>query len=112
MQRLSVVARLFPLIESGEKTSTIRWREARIGPGLMRYVCDGDVGRTALVWVTRCTDMPLYEAAAFLGREHDWPDTVLLAGMQEHYPQIAMDCKVQIIEHLSPMETARRLRLR
>lgn len=112
MQRLSVVARLFPLVESGEKRSTIRWREARIRPGLMRYACEGEAARTALVWVTKCTDMPLNEAAAFLGCEQEWPEAVMLDGMREHYPSIEIDSIVQVIEHLSPMETAQRLRLR
>lgn len=75
IQTLGVVARLFPLIESGEKTSTIRWREAPIAPGPMRYVCDGDPLRTVVVEVTRVTSMPLRAAAAFLGRREDGPTT-------------------------------------
>jgi hypothetical protein len=108
MQTLGVVARLFPLIEAGEKTSTIRWREARIVPGYLRYVCDGDPAETAIVWVTRCTDIPLSEAAAFVGREAEWPKEVMLAGMREHYPEIRWDDVVQIVEHLTPAETLRR----
>jgi hypothetical protein len=88
MQELGVVPRLFPLIEAGQKTSTIRWRETSIAPGYMRYVCDGDATRTAIVWVTRCTDLPLSEAAAFVERESEWPREVMLAGMREHYPEI------------------------
>lgn len=38
MQELSVVGRLFPLILDGSKTSTIRWNERPITPGLLRYV--------------------------------------------------------------------------
>lgn len=106
MQSLLVVARLFPLIESGEKRSTIRWREQRIEPGLMTYVCQGDVHKTALVHVTRCTDMPLREAAAFLGKQDEWPNAVMLEGMREHYPEIELASIVQIVEHLSPAETA------
>ena len=102
MQTLAVVARLFPLILSGEKTATIRWRETRIAPGPMIYVCDGDPGRTVVVEVTRCTDMPLSEAAAFLGRQEEWPDAVMLSGMREHYPGITLDDMVQVVEHLPP----------
>jgi hypothetical protein len=105
MQSLLVVARLFPLIESGEKRSTIRWREQRIEPGLMTYVCQGDVHKTALVHVIRCTDIPLREAAAFLGKQDEWPDAVTLEGMREHYPAIELASIVQIVEHLSPAET-------
>lgn len=108
MQQLGVVARLFPAILTGEKRSTIRWRETRIGPGYMRYVCDGDPERTAIVWVTCCTDMPLSEAAAFVDREAEWPKEVMLAGMREHYPAIEWNDVVQIVEHLSPADTAKR----
>lgn len=106
MQTLTVVARLFPLVENGEKISTIRWRERRIEPGLMTYVCEGDAQKSAVVWVTTCTDMPLSEAAAFLGREEEWPDAVMLEGMREHYPEIELTSIVQIVEHLSPAETS------
>jgi hypothetical protein len=106
MQTLTVVARLFPLVENGEKTSTIRWRERRIEPGLMTYVCEGDAQKFAVVWVTTCTDMPLSEAAAFLGREEEWPDAAMLEGMREHYPEIELTSIVQIVEHLSPAETS------
>lgn len=108
MQQLAVVARLFPLILSGEKRSTIRWRETRIVPGYMRYVSEGDPRDTAIVWVTRCTDVPLSDAAAFVGRETEWPKEVMLSGMREHYPAIGWSDVVQIVEHLTPSETARR----
>jgi hypothetical protein len=108
MQTLNVVARLFPLIQAGEKTSTIRWRETRIVPGFLRYVCDGDPAKTAIVWVTRCTNIPLSEAAAFVGRQAEWPKEVMLAGMREHYPEIRWEDVVQIIEHLTPAETLKR----
>ena len=105
MQRLGVVPRLFPLVENGEKTSTIRWRETRIAPGYLRYVCDGDPAKTAIVWVTRCRDVPLSEAAAAVGKETEWPKEVMLDGMREHYPDIQWDDLVQIVEHLTPDES-------
>jgi hypothetical protein len=105
VQKLGVVERLFPLIESGEKTSTIRWRERRIHPGYMMYECDTDPSRIALVWVTRCTDLPLSDAAAFVGKKDEWPDVVLLEGMREHYPDIELSDMVQIVEHLTPAQT-------
>jgi hypothetical protein len=108
VQTLGVVPRLFPLIEAGEKTSTIRWRETRIEPGYLRYVCDCDSAKTAIVWVFRCTDLPLSQAAAFVGREAEWPKEVKLAGMREHYPEIQWTDMVQIVEHLTPAETFRR----
>ena len=108
MQSLGVIPRLFPLVETGQKTSTIRWRETRIEPGYMRYVCDGDATKTAIVWVVRCTDLPLSEAAAFVGRAAEWPKDVMLEGMREHYPDIAWTDIVQIVEHLTPAETAGR----
>ncbi len=99
MQQLPVVARLFPLVLRGEKTSTIRWREAPIVPGPMMYVCEGDPTRTAVVVVTRCTSMPLSDVAVFLDQVDAWPDDVLLAGMREHYPGIALSDTVDVIEH-------------
>ena len=108
MQKLDVVGRLFPQILSGEKRSTIRWREDRILPGYMTYICEGDAGKTVVVWVTRCSDMPLSEAAAFLGKESEWPDAIMVDGMREHYPEIELTDIVQIVEHLTPAETARR----
>lgn len=106
MQTLGVVPRLFPEILNGSKTATIRWRETRIAPGPMRYVCDGDPSRSVVVQVTRCTDMPLSKAAAFLGKAEEWPDAVMLEGMREHYPAIALTDIVQVIEH-APASTVR-----
>lgn len=105
MQSLGVVPRLFPEIVNGEKRSTIRWREGPIEPGYMLYVCDGAPERTALVWVTAVTTMPLRDTAAYLGRQRDWPDDVMLDGMREHYPAITLDDAVEIVEHLTPDET-------
>lgn len=102
MQELTVVARLFPQILSGEKRSTIRWRETRIIPGPMRYVCLDDPSRSVVVKVVQVTDMPLSAAAVYLGREAEWPKPVMLAGMREHYPSIGWLDMVQVIEHLPP----------
>lgn len=104
-QELQVVARLFPSVVSGAKRSTIRWREAEIRPGLMRYVCADDPSQTAVVRVVRVTSMPLAAAAGYLGTEDEWPPPAMLAGMREHYPQIELHDIVQIIEHLSPDES-------
>jgi hypothetical protein len=102
IQTLDVVERLFPEILSGAKTSTIRWRERRIEPGPMKFICEGDRGKAVLVDVVRCSDMPLSQAAAFVGRADDWPDDVMLAGMREHYPDIELSSTVQIIEFALP----------
>ena len=105
MQKLNVVSRLFPLILSGEKTTTIRFRKRRITVGPMAYWCDGDSEKSVLVWVHRCTDMPLFEAAGFLGKTKDWPDEVMLEGMRMHYPAIELTDIVQVVEHLNPSES-------
>ncbi|MEX0405841.1 ASCH domain-containing protein [Aquibium sp. LZ166] len=105
MQTLGVVPRLFPDIVAGRKTSTIRWREGPIVPGLLRYVCDDDPALMAIVRVTRVTAIPLRAAAAWLGRQDDWPDAVMLEGMREHYPAITLDDIVDVVEHLTPEET-------
>jgi len=90
------------LIITGEKTSTIRWHETRIELGPMMYVRDDDQNETVLVNVTRCTDMKLANAARFLGREADWPPTIMLESMREHYPLITLEDVVQIVEHDPP----------
>ena len=102
IQSLAVVERIFPLIVSGDKTSTIRWRERHITLGPLMFFCKEDPSLTALVTVTRCTEIPLSDAAAFVGRSDEWPDKIMLAGMQEHYPDIALSSLVQVIEYIPP----------
>lgn len=103
IQSLGVVARLFPQILSGEKTSTIRWHEQRIVPGPLRFVCDGNADQTVIVKVTRCTDMPLSQAASFVGMADEWPDAIMLDGMRAHYPAIQLSSIVQVIEYDPPV---------
>jgi hypothetical protein len=105
MQKLDVVERLFPLVVTGEKTSTIRFREQHIQVGPMVYWCEGDSTRTVTVWVNRCNDMPLCEAAGFLGKTEEWPDEAMLEGMREHYSDIQLSDTVQVIEHENPKES-------
>ena len=83
---------------SGGKDHTIRWREMRISPGPLRLYDEVRPERDVTVMVSRCTDMPLKEAAAFVGRADEWPDEIMLAGMRQHYPKIAMEDTVQVIE--------------
>ena len=105
MQSLKLADRLFPLVLSGEKTHTIRWREPRMHPGPMRYVCEGDTEKTVVVLVTRCRDVPLSQAAMLVGRQDIWPDAIMLSGMREHYPDIEFGDVVQVVEHLTPRQT-------
>ena len=105
MQKLDVVERLFPLLVSGEKTSTIRFREQHIQLGPMVYWCEGDSTRTVTVWVNSCNDMPLSEAAEFLGKTEEWPEEAMLEGMREHYSDIQLSDVVQVVEHYNPMES-------
>ena len=102
IQSLGVVARLFPLILTGEKTSTIRWREQQIVPGPMKFVCDDEPSETVVVLVTRCTEMPLRDAARFVGKSKEWSNETLLEGMREHYPSIELSSVVQIVEFNPP----------
>ena len=105
MQKLDVAERLFPLVLSGEKTSTIRFREQHIQVGPMVYWCEGSSSKTSTVWVNRCTDMPLLEAAIFLGKTKEWPEDVMLQDMRAHYPDIQLTDIVQVVEHYSPEES-------
>lgn len=102
MQTLGVVGRLFPMIVSGEKTSTIRWRERHITPGPLAFICDDDATQSVIVEAYRCTQLSLSEAAAFVGRAAEWPGDIMLAGMREHYPDIELTSEVQIIEFYPP----------
>ena len=105
MQKLNVVERLFPLLLTGEKTSTIRFNEQRIRIGQLTYWCEGDSSKSVTVWVNRCTDMPLSNAAIYLNRVDDWPDDVMLKSMREFYPGIEISDIVQVIEHFDPIES-------
>ncbi len=103
MQILGVAERLFPAIVSGEKMSTIRWRERQIVPGVLTFVCDEQPEQTIEVKVFRCTKMPLSDAAAFVGKAAEWPDEDMLEGMREHYPAIKLSSIVQVIEFELPI---------
>jgi len=105
MQKLDVVAKLFPLVLSGEKTSTVRFREQRIQVGPMVYWCEGNSSEISTVWVTRCTDMALSEVTAFLGKTKEWPVDVMLEDMRVHYAGIQLKDIVQVIEHCTPDES-------
>jgi hypothetical protein len=111
VQELKIVPRLFPLVLSGAKRATIRWREPEIRPGLMRYICEDDPTKTAVVRVVKSTRMPLSAAAAFLHHARVWPPEVMLDGMREHYPDIQLDDIVQVVEHLPPAASGARTRL-
>lgn len=102
IQSLGVIGKLFPLILTGEKTSTIRWHEQHIVPGPMTFVCDDDSSQTVIVMVTRCTEMPLHDAARFVGKSNEWPDEIMLEGMREHYPDIELSSVVQVVELKPP----------
>ena len=102
IQSLAVVDRLFPLIVTGEKTSTIRWRERRIAPGRLRFFNQADPSKSVEVEVVRCTELPLGEAAQFVGRAQEWPDAIVLEGMREHYPEIQLSSIVQVVEFAPP----------
>lgn len=105
MQKLDIVEQLFPLVVTGEKKSTIRFREQRMNVGPMVYWCDGKSDKTVTVWVHRCTDMPLLEVASFLGMAEEWPKEAMLEDMRIHYPNIKLLDIVQVVEHFNPTES-------
>lgn len=102
MQSLKIVPRLLPEVRSGKKRHTIRWQERKIVPGPMRYVNAVNDSDTLVVWVTEIKTMPLSSVARYLNRSEEWPDQVLLRGMQEHYSDISLDSEVDVIHHLAP----------
>ncbi|MGD9427106.1 ASCH domain-containing protein [Pantoea sp. NSTU24] len=112
MQQLSLVPRLMPAVRRGEKTSTIRWQEGTIVPGLLRLENRHDAADAVTVWVTHVETLRLSEVAARLGKAAEWPDAWLLAGMREHYPAICLSSEVQLIHHLTPAQTEAKLAMR
>jgi len=98
IQTLALADRLFPLLISGEKTSTIRWREKTIAVGPLRFICVEIQSNTAEVIVSRCTNMQLSDAPSFLNHGDEWSGDVMLSGMKEHYPDIEHTSIVQVIE--------------
>lgn len=105
MQELTLVPRLMPEVRRGEKTSTVRWQEGEIVTGPLRLVNQQNAADSVVVWVTRIDTLRLSDVAAALGKEAEWPDAVLLAGMREHYPAITLACQVQLITHLTPEQS-------
>jgi hypothetical protein len=66
------------------------------------FICDDATSQTVEVAVFCCTKLPLYEAAAFVGRATEWPKDVMLSGMREHYADIELSSIVQIVEYYPP----------
>ena len=104
LQQLVLVNRLVPSVLDGTKTSTIRWNEAPVTPGLLRYVGDEQPHPSVIVMVTDCTSLLLSDAAQHLGRQAEWPPSVMLAGMREHYPTIELTDTNTVVRHLTPAQ--------
>ena len=102
MQSLMLASQLFPDVLSGAKTNTIRWQEPRIEPGPLQLVDVSEPARSVVVEVRRCTDAPLRDSAALLGRADEWPGPVMLSRLRAHYPAIGLDDLVQVIEFDPP----------
>jgi len=83
VQTLTLADRLFAPLVSGEKTSTIRWREQRIASGPLKFICMDVPSNTADVIVSRCSDMALRDVASFLQRSAEWPDDEMLSSMKD-----------------------------
>ncbi|WP_394515484.1 DUF4440 domain-containing protein [Pantoea sp. SGAir0215] len=105
MQMLHIVPRLMTAVRAGNKRHTIRWQEQAITPGPLRYINHEDPADSVIVTVERVVMMPLSSVAQHLGKDEEWPDAELLAGMQEHYPAIQLDSQVAVIHHSAPFET-------
>lgn len=102
MQSLKITPRLLPDVHAGIKRHTIRWQEPTIIPGPMRYVNAENPSDTVVVQVIAVHRMPLHAVAGHLGMTDEWPDPVILSGMQEHYPDINLTSEVEVIHHLAP----------
>lgn len=111
MQMLNIVPRLMTALRAGKKRHTIRWQEQKITPGPLCYVSNEDPATWVIVDVAQVVTMPLSSVARYLGKGDEWPDAVLLAGMQEHYPAIQLDSQVEVIHHSAPRQDERALHL-
>lgn len=92
-----------PEVRSGNKRHTIRWREPSVHPGPLLFVSIADPHDVILVQVISVITLPLSRVAAWLDKRQQWPDSVLLAGMREHYPDITLDSQVEVIHHSAPL---------
>ncbi|WP_256852511.1 ASCH domain-containing protein [Pantoea sp. Fr+CA_20] len=104
MQTLHIVPRLMKALRAGKKRHTIRWQEAKITPGPLRYISSEDPESVVIVNVECVVTLPLSSVAQYLGKDDEWTDAVLLAGMQAHYPAIQLGSEVEVIHHSAPLE--------
>lgn len=108
IQKLELVDRRFDALVEGEKTSTVRLDEGRIEKGFMLYYSSSRT-RHAVVMVTDVDDVPLGKVGNIVGFDDHTPDNeTMLAQMQRHYPDITLDTKVMLVQHLSVAETKER----
>jgi hypothetical protein len=104
LQKLELVDRLFPALFTGEKVSTLRWREGEVAEGYLLYCASNNPKWKALVWVTGTEKKPLRAFASFCNQTPD----ELLAAMRTHYPEITLEDDVLLVHHLTPYDTAER----
>lgn len=108
LQTLELVDSLFEQLFSGRKLNTKRYGETPMKPGFLVFEASDDTTLKALVWVhdvvsgVRLGDV-VDCIPEDIGRDRD----ELLRRMRSHYPDIGMDSPIEVVRHLSPLETCR-----
>lgn len=105
VQRLELVDRLFNDIFSGKKRNTKRYQDKEITEGFLLYEASEDDKLKALVWVTGVDRMKLSHVAEKVEDERHTSLNDLLHRMQSHYPKITLETEVDVVMHLTPLET-------
>lgn len=101
IQTLELVDYRWSALLSGEKLDTIRLNEGEIKPGLLKYINCDFPEKCAFVWVTNVQKICLKNVPNEPNKE------AFLQRMQNFYPKITLDTKIDFIEHLSVSETMR-----
>lgn len=105
IQRLELVDRLFDDVFSGKKRNTKRYKDKAIQEGHLLYEASEDPQLKALVWVTGVEPMLLSEVKKKVEDEKSASLDDLLRRMRSHYPEINLDTQIEVVKHMTPLET-------
>lgn len=105
VQRLELVDVLFDDVFSGKKKNTKRYNEKEVNEGYLLYEASEDYNLKALVWVTDVESMMLSEVIEKIEEEKHRSLDDLLQRMRSHYPEINLNTKIEVLRHITPLET-------
>lgn len=102
LQRLELADDLFPQVMRGAKTDILHWKEENIGLGYLEFYSVKNPALTATVLVTGVQKNTLQKFASRCRMTVDG----LLLEMKRHYPDITPQAQMQLVEFMTPDETA------